>query len=128
DTFTRQLTVLPAPVVSFTGDSLLGCKVPHTVKFTNSTTGATNYQWTLAPGVTSTQQNPTHTYTATGNYTVTLTAVSSAGCSTTLSRNAYVRIAIPTPSIVASPANGGCTGQSLRFTGSVSNPPYPSSS
>lgn len=40
------------------------------------------YAWDFGDGAASTEQNPAHTYAATGTYTVTLT-VSSANCSTT---------------------------------------------
>jgi PKD repeat protein len=43
------------------------------VSFTdNSTGGPTSWQWLFGDGLTSTQQNPTHTYAALGVYTVTL--------------------------------------------------------
>ena len=51
--------------------------------FTNSTvtSGTTTYQWTMGDGVTSTLENPTHTYALPGVYTVALTATNIAGSS-----------------------------------------------
>ncbi|MDB3907163.1 PKD domain-containing protein [Crocinitomicaceae bacterium] len=52
------------------------------VNFTdNSTSSAaiTNWLWDFGDGNTSTQQNPSHTYAATGTYTVCLTAVTVCG-------------------------------------------------
>jgi PKD repeat protein len=47
---------------------------PLTVVFTNTSTGGyTISLWDFGDGVTSTQTSPTHTYTAIGAYTVTLT-------------------------------------------------------
>lgn len=47
---------------------------PLTVIYTNTSTGGyTSSLWNLGAGVTSTQQNPTHTYTVSGTYTVGLT-------------------------------------------------------
>ncbi len=40
----------------------------------------TKWFWNLGDGSTSTQQNPTHTYTTSGNFMVTLTATSSFNC------------------------------------------------
>ncbi len=128
DTFTRTLTVLPRPVADYTADSTAGCRIPHTVRFTNNSTGAASYSWTFGDGGTSNQTNPVHTYTATGNRTVTLVAIGSNGCSTTLTRSSYIQVAILTPAITAIPAGGGCVGDTMRFTGAVSPPPYPISS
>ncbi|MHC4832071.1 MAG: PKD domain-containing protein, partial [Planctomycetota bacterium] len=47
---------------------------PHTVTFRDLSSGAiTDWQWSFSDGVTSTLQNPTHTFTAPGEYTVILT-------------------------------------------------------
>ena len=51
----------------------------NTVTFTDQTQGATSWNWDFGDGNTSTQQNPVHTYAATGVYTVTLT-VDVGGC------------------------------------------------
>lgn len=53
-----------------------------TVQFTNKTQGATTYLWNFGDGTTSTLKDPTHTYTAVGNYTVKLTT-NACGTSTT---------------------------------------------
>lgn len=44
------------------------------VYFDNASTGATGYQWNFGDGGTSTSENPIHTYTAAGAYTVGLNA------------------------------------------------------
>jgi len=66
----------PKPVVSFstTVDMLM-------VTFTNTTVGATSYSWDFGDGGTSTASDPTHTYSTSGQYTVTLTATNAAGSS-----------------------------------------------
>jgi len=43
------------------------------VSFTNTSTAATSYSWNFGDGNSSTLANPTHTYAATGTYTVILT-------------------------------------------------------
>ena len=45
----------------------------QTVNFTNQSTNATSFLWDFNDGSTSTQENPIHTYTQNGTYTVTLT-------------------------------------------------------
>lgn len=48
---------------------------PFSVTFTDTTTKLpTSWLWDFGDGATSTQQNPTHTYTSWGRFTVTLTA------------------------------------------------------
>lgn len=44
-----------------------------TVNFTDASTGATSWLWHFGDGDSSMVQNPTHTYTTNGTYTVTLT-------------------------------------------------------
>lgn len=60
------------------------CQAPLTVRFTNTSRNATSYQWTFTGGnpSTSTEQNPTVTYSNAGNFTVKLVATSGAGSST----------------------------------------------
>jgi len=43
--------------------------------FTNSSTGATSYEWDFGDGNTSTEESPTHVYATHNIYTVTLTAM-----------------------------------------------------
>ena len=57
--------------------------VPLDVTFTDrSTDNPTSWSWDFGDGTTSTQQNPTHDYTAVGRYTVSLTAVTDLGTDT----------------------------------------------
>ena len=63
-----------ATTVSIPGNAL--------VSFTNTSSGASFYSWDFGDGSpVETAANPTHTYTAAGVYTVTLTASNAAGCS-----------------------------------------------
>ena len=63
----------PAPVANFSGSPTSGTE-PLTVNFTDLSTGSiTSWAWTFGDGGTSTAQNPSHTYTSAGTYTVALT-------------------------------------------------------
>ena len=69
----------PAPVAAFAGTPT-GGEVPLTVNFTDQSTGdITSWSWTFGDGGTSTAQNPSHQYTATGDYTVSLTVTGPGG-------------------------------------------------
>lgn len=53
-----------------------------TVNFTNTSTGASAFTWNFGDGSPAeTVMNPSHTFTAAGVYTVSLTASNTAGCS-----------------------------------------------
>ena len=54
--------------------------------FTNSSTGATTYEWDFGDGNTSTEESPTHVYAIHNIYTVTLTATNDNNLSASLSR------------------------------------------
>ncbi|MBI4775317.1 MAG: PKD domain-containing protein [Deltaproteobacteria bacterium] len=66
-------TVTTGLVADFTANATQGA-APLTVNFTDLTTDAvTSWFWTFGDGGTSSAQNPLHTYTAAGQYTVALT-------------------------------------------------------
>ncbi|WP_304488643.1 protease pro-enzyme activation domain-containing protein [Dyella sp. 2HG41-7] len=75
-------TTTGTPVANFT-DTVSGL----TASFTNSSTdtGATitSYAWNFGDSTTSTTASPSHTYTAAGTYTVTLTVTDSTGATNT---------------------------------------------
>lgn len=81
------------PVVSFSSNVTMG-KIPLTVKFTDQSGNATAWKWDFGDGTNSTQQNPMHTYSAKGNYTVTLTVNNSYG-SNILTKNNYISATKP---------------------------------
>ncbi|MES2622002.1 MAG: PKD domain-containing protein, partial [Bacteroidota bacterium] len=72
---------VPCLSAGFTSASTNGCTgIP--VQFTDTSNFASSWSWDFGDGGTSTLENPTHTYTSTGNYTVILT-ISYAGCTAT---------------------------------------------
>ena len=63
------------------------------VTFTDqSTNNPTSWSWYFGGDGTSTAQNPLHTFTAAGTYTVSLTATNAAGSSTAYSRQITVQV------------------------------------
>jgi PKD repeat protein len=71
------------PAASFTF-SPSSPEVGKSVQFTDTSTGSpTSWQWNFGDGGSSTAQNPSHAYTATGSYTVTLVAGNSFGTDST---------------------------------------------
>jgi PKD repeat protein len=55
----------------------------------------TNWLWSFGDGTTSDLQNPLHTYTSAGDYTVQLAIVTSLGCQNTLTKTVSVNAYIP---------------------------------
>jgi PKD repeat protein len=73
-----------SPVANFKSNISSG-NAPLTVQFTDLSTGSpTSWKWNFGDGGSSTQQNPTHAYTAAGTYTVNLTASSASGANSKL--------------------------------------------
>lgn len=66
-------------IADFTPNPLTG-ENPLTVNFTNTSTGATSYQWQFGTGDTSSAVNPTYIYIPYGSFTVCLIATSNQGC------------------------------------------------
>ena len=56
-----------------------GC-VPYNAVFANNSLGGLTFNWNFGDGTSSTDDNPTHLYTQTGTYKVTLTAYDSTSC------------------------------------------------
>lgn len=108
-TSTKQITVTayPSPVVSFTASDTVSCP-PLSTSFTSSVNwnapGSGSYLWDYGDGNSSTQANPAYTYNVSGQYNVTLVAVNSAGCSTTVQKPAYIKVwAQPAAAFTATP-------------------------
>lgn len=84
---TTSVKVFPNPEPAFNLFEAEGC-TPHEVLFVNQSTIATgfldSYEWEFGNGATSTETSPQYTYIDSGYYDITLTAVSTEGCTTTL--------------------------------------------
>lgn len=101
-----------ALTASFTSSVISGC-APLTVSFTNTSTGATSYQWNFGNGNTSTQASTSATFPSPGNYTVTLTAYNGSSNSTySVTITVY---ALPNVNFTASPTTA-CANTPITFT------------
>lgn len=93
ETKTGFITIGEIPFVDFTSDTTSGCSTPFEVNFINESIGTLDYEWTFGDGNTSTDENPTYSYTDHGTYTVSLTGTNSAGCSNTVTETNYINVA-----------------------------------
>ena len=96
-----------ATVCSFAANPTSYCALPANVSFTNTTTNGSNYTWDFGDGQYSSVNNPIHTYTTAGSFTVKLKANSNCGIDSTTSTN-YINISPPTSPTVTSPVNINC--------------------
>lgn len=90
DTYSETVMTLDIPNVSILGDdgdgNTTNCLLPgdpttsQTVDFFNGTTGGTSYFWDFGDGNSSTNFEPSHTYTSYGTFVVTMTATGPNGC------------------------------------------------
>jgi PKD repeat protein len=84
-------TTSSAPTANFTANATSGV-APLAVTFTSTSTGAiSGYSWNFGDGTSSTAQNPAHSYSAAGTYTVSLTVTGSAG-SNTATKAGYITV------------------------------------
>ncbi len=110
NSITVTVTVFPLPVAAF---AFINVCMNNPMQFTDQSTGATSWIWNfgdLTPN--STLQNPTHSYTAAGNYTVTLIVIGQGNCSDTITQQVTV-FPGPTPQFVATTV---CQGYPTIFT------------
>ncbi len=113
-----------APVANFSANATSGCGT-LAVQFTDLSTGTpTSWAWNFGDTQTSTLQNPSHTYSAPGTYTVVLSATNATGNDSETKTNYIVVNAVPTAVAVT---GGGtqCGGSmTLNATGGTGGTIY----
>jgi len=114
-TKTNYIQLVSKPAANFTATNNNSCTLPLNVSFTNASAGGVSYQWDFGDGGTSNAVNPTHTYVATGSYTVRLITTNAAGCQDTMTKPAFVNIGSLTASFTKSTATT-CTNNAVTFT------------
>ncbi|MFA5415034.1 MAG: PKD domain-containing protein, partial [Methanoregula sp.] len=85
-----------APVANFAANATTGA-APLAVQFTDKSTGTpTSWLWDFGDSSTSTEQNPVHTYTTGGTYSVNLTVTNDKGTNT-ITWPGYITVMAPLP-------------------------------
>jgi PKD repeat protein len=111
------LTVNHSPRADFSGSPISGC-APLTVVFTDLSTGApTSWSWDVDGGGNEdyNTQNPSHTYTSAGTYTVSLTVSNACGSDSDTKKN-YITVDAK-PTATASSNSPICEGSTIVLTG-----------
>ncbi|MFE9428031.1 PKD domain-containing protein [Kitasatospora sp. NPDC006697] len=105
---------------SATGSASTG-NAPLAENFTGAATGGTapyTYSWNFGDGGTSTAQNPSHTYTAAGTYTATLTVTDSASHTATSQVTTTVNaVGNPLAASASATPTSGQVPLNVAFTG-----------
>ncbi len=120
------VTVIGAPttVCAFTPVNNLQACDSLTVQFTNGSTNAMAYLWGFGDGGTSTLTNPSHTYTASGTYNVTLIAYDTTACGVASDTSRHLnQITINTSAHAAFPDSSfvGCNNLTINWGNSSTN-------
>jgi len=118
NSLTRTLTVLQSPMANFQS---YGTCAGQAVQFSDESQGTiTNWSWNFGDPIsgssnTASIQNPLHTYSQAGNYTVTLTVGSANGCTNTVVKTVTIA---PAP-VVNFSYNNGCANDTVMFVSST---------
>ncbi|RYZ25925.1 MAG: PKD domain-containing protein, partial [Chitinophagaceae bacterium] len=117
DSITKTVdSVFAQPQSKFTSpaEACLGTTINFTDQSTSQNSTIASWQWNFGDGSpSSTQQNPSHTYTAPGTYNITLTTTSATGCVSVPETRQVVINALPSPNF--SPSSPTCVNGSIAF-------------
>ena len=75
-----------------------------TVNITNTSTGSTSYSWDFGDGGSSTDENPSYTYSDEGTYTITLTAMDDMGQSDMATSEVLISSSVFSPDVLSNAA------------------------
>lgn len=122
DTFRFNTPVIiTKPVAGFISPDSISC--PNTnIRFTNQSTGRSlSYFWDFGDGTSSTQTSPVKVYPVGGNYTIRLRITDMFGCTDSLVRPAYIRLADPRSIFSMSDSLRTCPPLVVTFTNESQN-------
>ncbi len=115
--FEQDISVLAPPVANFNASKRFGC-APTPITFTSTTTSSypiATYKWYFGDGDSASTSNPTHTYASNGVYAVTLIVTDIKGCTSSLSRNAFIVLRSPVAQFSSDKQNV-CPGEAIQFS------------
>ena len=120
DSVSKMITILNKQSIAFTTNDTASCTPPFTVNFTNNSSGPASYLWDFGDG-TPASPNPSHTYTTSGNFNVTLIGTNSFGCQDTLVKINYIKIQPATVSLPGLPVKN-CVPFTYTFSSVINSP------
>ncbi len=120
DSVIKKIQIIAKPVVDFSAAQTTSCHIPFTVNFINASGQGSSYAWDFGDGSISNFQNPSHTYTKEGFYSVKFTVNNSYGCTNYTYKNNFIKIQKPVASINNLPQKG-CAPLTNTFTATISS-------
>ncbi len=123
-TFADTIRVYKTPDINITGRDTLCLNATENFNAVITLPDSTvKWNWTLGNGKSSTLQNVTTTYPATGNYTISLIASNKLGCADTATHQVNVG-PLPTAIAIMDPItiiSGGSADLRMNYTGAITN-------
>lgn len=116
----QSILIYPAPEADFTADQQTACGA-YTATFTDLTPGATQRVWDFGDGTTATGNPVQHRYTSADTFNVTLTAINANGCTKTVRKEGFIKIAIPVIEITNGHVLEGCAPFNANIMAQVSS-------
>lgn len=120
DSIKKSVQVVAKPIVTFSADNMVACKAPFNVNFQNTTAAGASYLWNFGDGTTSTNENPSHTYSKEGTFTVKLFVTNISGCMDSLVKKDFIKISKPSVSINNLPQKG-CVPLAHTFSAKINS-------
>jgi|GEM_PF-3699005 PKD repeat protein len=116
DSFLTTVRVFDKPKPDF---NVIGPCVNSATQFINKTTNGNSFIWYFGDGTSSTQPNPTHTFTSTGVYDVKLVVANSRPCVDSITKQINVSVKPNADFSVVNPK--GCQEEATVFLNSSTN-------
>ncbi len=114
DSAFKTIIVNSRPTAAFIANDSTSCSSPFTANFINQSLNATAYEWDFGDSTKSAGQNPSHTYTGSGKFTVRLIVANSNGCTDTLKKTDNIKIQKPIVTLNNLP-DSGCVPFTKNF-------------
>lgn len=121
DTINLPVSIASTPIVNFTADTLDGCPT-LCVNFQDQSSVANGniigWNWNFGDGSNSSiQQNPSHCFSIPGSYTITLSTITSGGCTNTLVIPNMITVhPVPQANFSANPTVASILNPTIAFT------------
>lgn len=113
--------IISKPKANFTSVDTLSCP-SRQVKFVNQSTGPSlTYRWYFGDNTTSTSQNPTHSYSNDGVYSVKLVISDLYGCADSVIKTNYISIISPMARFTMSDSASNCPPLVVTLTEQSTN-------
>ena len=116
----KETKVFDIPIIDFTSEQFCLGTPTYFTNFSNIDMGSiVNWEWEFSDGMaTASFGHPTHTFSSSGTYAVTLTGTSDFGCASSFKKNITI-IALPIANFTADAT--ACLGDEIRFTDKSTN-------